>query len=35
VEKASELFERWSIKFSAEFYEAREKEEAAKRQTSA
>ena len=34
-ERASELFERWSIKFSAEFYEAREKEEAAKRQTSA
>jgi hypothetical protein len=30
-EKASRFFERWSIKFSAEYYEARDKEEGASR----
>jgi hypothetical protein len=30
-EKASRFFERWSIKFSAEYYEARDKEETASR----
>jgi hypothetical protein len=30
-EKTSKFFQHWSIKFSAEYYEAKEKEEAAKR----